>query len=407
MDSGAVQVKIVPGAGVVARIGTGVLTVPGNPADHQLEPLLHALRATCVDQAAPGRALVRRVAGHLFQADPDSIPPFGVVAPTEEGWALLLHGGVEATVHREGGDERWSGTDAATWVDRVVPAGFVSLRVGPVGQSGDASTGPFELGSGIVPGSGFVVVAAPGASATSAAESPVPSMAVDEPTLVAPAVAGPAPSATQPAATVAATLDVPDPGGETPFHSIPLTSADQVEQRAPLPVIGEATPSHSEQRSEGPLVQGILCERGHFNHPHALYCSACGVSTVHRTRTLVKGPRPPLGVLVGDDGSAFSLGADYLVGREPDEDDAVRRGGLRPLRLLDAERSVSRVHAEIRLRDWDVVVLDRGSANGTFVAERGETEWRRLDPDTPEVIQPGTRVAFGKRFMTFETHHQA
>jgi pSer/pThr/pTyr-binding forkhead associated (FHA) protein len=131
------------------------------------------------------------------------------------------------------------------------------------------------------------------------------------------------------------------------------------------------------------------------------------VSTVHRTRTTVKGPRPTLGVLVGDDGSAFALDTDYLVGREPEHDDVVQAGEMRPLKLVDAERSVSRVHAEVRLQDWDVVVVDRGSANGTFVAARGETEWQRLAADRGETIQPGTRVAFGKRVMTFDTHHQA
>lgn len=401
----SVQVKIVPGEGVVARIGTGVLIAPQTPSQSQLEPLLQALRATCVGQPAPGRALVRRVAGELFQADPDAVPDFAVAGPTDEGWAVLLHGAVEMVVVRQDSEEQLSGTDAATWVDRVIPGGFVSLRVGAVGHAGEVSTGPFELEAGIVPGAGIVIVAASTASQTAAPVAVGPEAAEDL-TLVDLGSARP-PGPTAATAPPAATVEAPNPAEEGVFQSILLTSPSKVEPREPLPVIGEDGEDRRETEPQGTLVDGILCERGHFNHPHALYCSACGVSTVHRTRTLVKGPRPPLGVLVGDDGSAFSLGADYLVGREPDQDDAVRRGELRPLRLLDAERSVSRVHAEIRLRDWDVVVIDRGSANGTYVAERGETEWRRLPPDGDEVIQPGTRVAFGKRFMTFDTHHQA
>lgn len=415
MSEGEPPVRIMPGAGVVARIGPGVLLVLGSPAQAGLEPLLSALRSTCSDQLAPGRALVRRVAAHLFEADPASVPVFAVLAPTEQGWALLLHGDIEAVVDQGDSQERLSGTDAATWVDRIIPAGFTSLHVGSVGSLPDRADGPYELTAGIVPASGVVIV--PADQRVPAAPVPAPPPASTrpptaglgtepDPTLLTPG-APPAQATTMPDALRQPPAVHPQPGAASPFQSIVLAQAAPVEPLPPLPVVGEPARDNEAERSQGALVDGILCEREHFNHPQALYCSACGVSTVHRTRTLVKGPRPPLGVLVGDDGSAYSLGADYLVGREPHEDDAVRRGTLRPLRLLDAERSVSRVHAEIRLQDWDVVVVDRGSANGTFVAERGETTWRRLDADRKEIIPPGTRIAFGKRLMTFETHHQA
>jgi hypothetical protein len=198
-----------------------------------------------------------------------------------------------------------------------------------------------------------------------------------------------------------------EPAVELPFQSILLAEPVELEPRPALSIIGQEDAEDVEPEPEGPMVDGILCERNHFNHPLALYCSSCGVSTVHRTRTTVKGPRPTLGVLVSDDGSAFALDTDYVVGREPETHDGVAAGELRPLKLHDDERSVSRLHAEVRLNEWDVAVIDKGSANGTFVAARGETSWRRLSAEKGEVIQPGTRVAFGKRVMTFDTHHQA
>ncbi|MEX2620776.1 MAG: FHA domain-containing protein, partial [Egibacteraceae bacterium] len=246
------------------------------------------------------------------------------------------------------------------------------------------------------------------------APAPAPAVSSDEdPTLLdQPAVAPATPADDMPGTPPPQEPAPQQPEPEQPeplaFDSILLTEAVELEPRAPLPIVGEPMPDgHEEPEPEGPIVDGILCERDHFNHPLALYCSSCGVSTVHRTRVPVKGPRPTLGVLIGDDGSAYALDHDYLVGREPEMDPGVESSELRPLRLQDAERSVSRVHAEVRLQDWEVIVVDRGSANGTFVAARGETEWRRLAKDDGEVVAPGTRIAFGKRIMTFDTHHQA
>ena len=52
---------------------------------------------------------------------------------------------------------------------------------------------------------------------------------------------------------------------------------------------------------------------------------------VQRTFNLVSGRRPPLGVVVFDDGATFNLDGGYVLGREPGHDEAVRSGRLRPL----------------------------------------------------------------------------
>ena len=70
-----------------------------------------------------------------------------------------------------------------------------------------------------------------------------------------------------------------------------------------------------------------------------------------------------------DDGSTFGLDDDYVVGREPEIDVAVAEGSARPLVLDDPGDTVSRVHAEIRLLDWDVKLIDRAvKALGAGVA---------------------------------------
>ncbi|CAN5504640.1 hypothetical protein BH23ACT9_BH23ACT9_18190 [soil metagenome] len=196
------------------------------------------------------------------------------------------------------------------------------------------------------------------------------------------------------------------PAEDVPFESFPLLDIGEEALRDPLPVLTAETPKEEIEDESAPMVYGVLSPAGYFNHPDALFCSVTGVSMLHRTHVLVQRPRPPLGVVVADDGSTFTLNSNYVVGREPEREPQVEANEARPLKLQDAERSLSRVHAEIRLIDWDVYIVDRGSANGTYVLPRGGQQWKRLVADTPEKVVPGTRVAFGKRVMTYESHHQ-
>jgi pSer/pThr/pTyr-binding forkhead associated (FHA) protein len=153
-------------------------------------------------------------------------------------------------------------------------------------------------------------------------------------------------------------------------------------------------------------VQGIVCSRGHFNDPTSIYCATCGISMVHQTHNLVPGPRPPLGVVVLDDGSVFPLNDDYVLGREPDNSADVQAGRALPLQLDDPDAMVSRVHAKILLQGWDVQIQDANSSNGTFVTRPGESEATRLTADEPVTILPGTRVAMGSRSLVFDSYRK-
>lgn len=182
----------------------------------------------------------------------------------------------------------------------------------------------------------------------------------------------------------------PVPGAIT--QTVDLTGGDPAAAK-PLPTFGEAV-------VDLPMVKGLRCARQHFNRPTASYCSSCGLSMLQQTHVLVDGPRPPLGILVLDDGTAVSLDADYLIGREPARDSRVGSGAVRPLILRGT--SVSGVHAEVRLDGWRVTVRDLGSTNGTFVAAPGAPEWTRLGADAVE-LEPGWRVATGETTMAYES----
>ena len=127
---------------------------------------------------------------------------------------------------------------------------------------------------------------------------------------------------------------------------------------------------------------------------------------VQQTHNRVLGPRPPLGVLVTDDGAVFSLVHDYVVGREPETAAEVLAGTARPIALDDPKVAMSRVHARILLDGWEVRVEDATSANGTFVGH-GDDDWTRLEPGVPTTIKAGTRIAVGGRTLTFETHQRS
>ena len=82
-----------------------------------------------------------------------------------------------------------------------------------------------------------------------------------------------------------------------------------------------------------------------------------------------------IGVIVFEDGTSYTLDKDYIIGREPENDAAVVAGRAGPLVVDDAERSISRVHAELRLFGSELQIVDRGSTNGTYVWSDTNADW--------------------------------
>ncbi|GAC1599306.1 MAG: hypothetical protein NVS3B21_25710 [Acidimicrobiales bacterium] len=206
-------------------------------------------------------------------------------------------------------------------------------------------------------------------------------------------------------ASSVAELEVPDSASSPmPAVAAPVAVragvAATVDLRKGNPQAASPLPTTADSSPRSTTVKGLRCARRHFNRPTASYCSSCGLSMLQQTHILVEGPRPPLGILVLDDGSAVSLDADYLIGREPGGDSRVARGDLRPLTLRGT--SVSGVHAEVRLDGWRVLVNDLGSTNGTFVAAPGAQGWTRLGSE-PVELEPGFRIAAGGTTMVFES----
>ena len=376
-----------PGAGVVARWGNILLVV--EEADPTTVSMLIEQCEAVATVGGDGRTLSRRLAALLTESD-ELMPAFAAAAPVETGLAVFVHGSAAVTV---GKDFTVSGDASLSWVDRLIPWPVTTVRLSAGSDTGPLD-GPYELQQGVVPGSGLTLTAVP--------TTPRPSsMAVQE----AEVDSAHAPPEEEPASTPP--LDRwPGQAGDPPtFESIVMdtTSAGEDEEAA-RPALPLATDVREHSDSMGHMVRGVYCKNGHFNDPRGLFCAVCGINMVQQTPVLVEGSRPPLGVLLLADGSAFQLDDDYMLGREPTHDDDVRAGRLRGIVLHDEAQSVSRAHARIELRQWDVVVIDNGSSNGTYVAIEGESTWTPLAPGAPHVLSSGSRLRLGGCTLTFNAY---
>lgn len=188
-----------------------------------------------------------------------------------------------------------------------------------------------------------------------------------------------------------------------PFRSVVLVGSTPPADVQPLPLAD--TPktgglSRGELDAGRVEVEGILCQRQHFNNPNAANCMICGLSMLHLTHNLVSGPRPTLGFIVFDDGSTFGLDRSYMIGREPVPSDG---SPAELLVLNENNETLSRTHAELRLQDWSVQLLDMGSTNGTYIWDHSFERWNQLSPNQPVELKSGDTVALGRRTFVFES----
>ena len=417
MISGS-TLQLGPGDALVASFeGVALLAGPGTDPSGVL---VAAVRDAAASGPTPGRRVARKLAALLTDDSVEEMAAFGVLAEMDDGLLVFLSGAVEATItHPDASTTRLSGADAATWVDRVLreETGPVELRfVDATDLPGPTS---FELGSGVVPGGWIRLTPVNRTTADDGDTGDDIVDPTDEITIVPPPPDSNIPTEPPPAPPTFESAPVstpdstpepdPEPGAE--FESFVLTP-DRSTLREPLPEErADASPATGElaadeEVDDSDLVAGILCSRQHFNSPQSAYCSTCGISMVHQTHNLVRRRRPPLGFLVFDDGATFTLDGPYLLGREPETDPLVQAGEARPIALDDAEMSVSRVHAELRLVDWDVVLIDRGSTNGTHIWDGARNAWVPLSADVPQVVQPGAHSAVGQRTFVYESPHR-
>lgn len=438
-----------PGQGLAARHGD--LIVVTEDAGPRPDPLLGAfdeVAATAGDGGALVLAVARAVLANLDQL---SGACAGITAGGEV--AVLVHGSALAIVAVDGGPEvKLTASASMLPVSRTFAGTTVTVQLA-LGVRGDPDA-RLRLDGGVVLAGGLAVTASasqakPGAEVPGTSQpagqaaTAVPSRAADTvrrrpsgdrrvgaqtgvPTGVPADVpaggenAGDPPPVTVSLATarrqsgeVAAEQETPParPGREPRLHE-PNPAAD-FEWISLALEPGEPGDAHDHDDAAEPdmpplapegaepvMVEGVLCARNHFNDPDVAYCRQCGIGMVQQTRRTELGQRPPLGVLLLDDGTAFTLDRDYVLGREPVLDGDVAAGLARPLRITDPNGTVGRVHLRVSLVGWQVTVKDLGSVNGSvvYLAAGGED---KLSPHESVVVAPGTRIGIGRRTLQY------
>ncbi|MGQ4618030.1 FHA domain-containing protein [Nocardia sp. R7R-8] len=430
------QVEVVVGSHAVARVAGAVVVVahrkPGrptrdSPAVVALESLADLVRdATDREPGGPG-ALVARQATRWLMKQAEQISPgepidFGILSTAEHGGvAIFLHGAITAVLAGDGLLERYRGSDAAFTVDRVaaVPARAAALFVDDA--KGRIPDLPLERGIGrLVEGiaqAGGAIVWTEGSrtrSSTNGGESgsvgahhrprtsPLPTARVEQQPPAAPEGqerSEPRPSR-HPTAPSTAMLDAQTEQAPIDPHHAPTQLGGTNPAPRPDPELQRRLEATAKATALTVKVMGFKCARAHPSDPRAAFCTVCGMP-VDQTQALIEVVRPPLGMLILDDGMTYMLAADAVIGRDPERSPAAE-SGLVPLRVDDASGGMSRAHAEIRLVNWDVMVVDCGSTNGTRTRLPGYRDWVRLAPRQSMALIPGAEIMLGNRVLRFE-----
>jgi FHA domain-containing protein len=397
-----------PGDAVLARLGSRVLlsSADGNGF---LEKLLDGLAETAADGPDFARLAEDAIVSDGGRRGGQQVPAVVAVGPSAAGTAITVSGTAWAEVTTTAGVRQIEAGPSALLVRCVLAADLIAVHGGIGGERGRARIDRFSrLDAGTVRAGGFSYHHGP------------PSTQPGPPGVKATASAPPPPASPQPGAAEAVTGthngtgdgQAPQPasagaapaGAGEPFEAVLLVGdrPEDAGERPALPL--EAAPPGSEAAADAPIITGVYCKNGHFDDPAARFCAVCGISMNQLTLIPRPGRRPPLGVLVRDDGAVFQLDHDYVIGRDPTMDALVALGKARPLHTTDGDGAVSRVHARIQLDGWLVQITDLGSTNGTRVRLPGEAADHLLTPRVPTALQPGSRIDIGGRHLRYESH---
>lgn len=83
----------------------------------------------------------------------------------------------------------------------------------------------------------------------------------------------------------------------------------------------------------------------------------------------------------------FEVTEALKIGRSPQPDQPFDGLDLSPFNGF--ELGVSRFHAEISLQNEQIIIIDKGSSNGTLLNQQ------RLDPETPYLVKHGDNIMIG------------
>ena len=146
----------------------------------------------------------------------------------------------------------------------------------------------------------------------------------------------------------------------------------------------------------GEVVEGASCSHGHFSHPGLRYCMTCGISLIPLADKLGLGQRPPLGILILEDGTTHVLDREIRLTQPEGSPDLVAGPA--------DEIPIASALAEIRLNGWQPEV---SSDNSRIVLTLPGGGQRQIIPGGSAPLVPGAEFTIGRHQVRYESPYSA
>lgn len=319
------------------------------------------------------------------RADPD-VPEMATAGPDEVGAA----NGTDAE-HQPSTSETFDGQDDDTGPD------FPPIQSDDDGPPETGESPSFGLGSewgpqaeagagvvvgGLAAGTAGLAPGATGSAGALGAASPVAPSPV-APSPVAPSPVAPSPGASAPSPNEFSREQFEMENDDTQLMANPVVIGPDGQPVGP-------TAAATTER----LIEAVRCSNGHVNAPGATVCRVCRAPLAGARIELV--PEPLIARLRAADGTLVDLDRALLLGRAPSE----QRSTVplpRLVTLTSPAQDISRTHLQVVPENWQVVVTDLNSTNGTFVTDPGPGGNRGLlPPGQPTPVPIGAVLELGE-----------
>lgn len=369
------NMRLRPGSGVLVRHEDLVLLceLPADDED-RVRGILAEVKAAARDHQ-PGNRLVRHLVKSLAAAG-DRFPSLCAFGAVEDGIAFAVHGKARLRVTTAEGELRLDGRDAVTILDRVV-SGDVMTITGEIGEEAPGFCSWSELTAGIVRADALQYGTFTDSEGAVTPEAVTAVEKVSEP-------------------------EVTETSECTTVSEDTTASGAAVITELPAGIAADGEPVSVPE--DGAQVIGVSCAKGHFNDPVNPYCALCGIGLTQAGRQAAQRDRPPLGVLVLDDGTSLPLTTNYVIGQTPEAASDADTDDVTLVRLTDP--LVSDVHARVRLEGWEVGLTDENSSSGTFVREPDSDWCTRVPSGERVVLRPGAIVTVGHRQFRYDSYRR-
>lgn len=139
-------------------------------------------------------------------------------------------------------------------------------------------------------------------------------------------------------------------------------------------------------------VYAALCPYGHPNEPHSGNCRVCGSPITAGEPVLTA--RPLLGRIRLSSGPSVDIDRRIVIGRAPSVSRVAATEIPRLVTVSSPNQDISRSHVEVRSEDWNLIVTDLHSTNGTVVKAPDRKD-QLLHPGQSMVVDLGWTVDLG------------